>query len=44
MGNNVKDLNRTEHTTFFNDIINVKHFDLDNIKTDEESYKNILIS
>ena len=43
MGNNVKDLNRTEHTTFFNDIINVKHFDLDNIKIDEKSYKNILI-
>ena len=27
----------------FNDIINIKHFDLDNIKIDEKSYKNILI-
>ena len=28
---------------FFNDIINIKYFDLDNIETDEKSYKNILI-
>ena len=27
----------------FNDIINIKHFDLDNIKIYEKSYKNILI-
>ena len=27
----------------FNDIINIKHFDLDNIKIDEKSYKNILV-
>ena len=28
---------------FFNDIINIKDFDLDNIKIDEKSNKNILI-
>ena len=27
---------------FFNDITNIKDFDLDNIKIDEKSYKNIL--
>ena len=28
---------------FFNDIINIKNFDPNNIKIDENSYKNILI-
>ena len=28
---------------FFNDIINIKKFDPSNIKTDEHSYKSILI-
>ena len=28
---------------FFNDIINIKNFDPDNIKLDEKSNKNILI-
>ena len=28
---------------FFDDIINIKDFDPDNIKIDEKSYKNILI-
>ena len=28
---------------FFNDIISIKYFDLNNIETDEKSYKNILI-
>ena len=28
---------------FFNDFINIKDFDPDNIKIDEKSYKNILI-
>ena len=28
---------------FFNDIINIKNFDLNNIKIDEKLYKNILI-
>ena len=31
------------HTTFFNDIINIKDFDSNNIKIDKKSYKNILI-
>ena len=33
--------NRTHY--FFDDIINIKDFDLNNIKIDENSYKNILI-
>ena len=44
MSNKVKDIdikNRTYY--FFNDIINVKKFDPNNIKIDEKSYKNILI-
>ena len=44
MSNKVKDVdikNRTYY--FFNDMINIKSFDLNNIKLDEESYKNILI-
>ena len=44
MSNKVKDIdlkNRTYY--FFNDIINIKKIDLNNIKIDEKSYKNILI-
>ena len=44
MSNKVKDIdikNRTYY--FFNDIINIKNFDLNNIKIDEESCKSILI-
>ena len=44
MSNRVKDIfikNRTCY--FFDDIINIKHFDPNNIKIDEKSYKNILI-
>ena len=44
MSNKVKDVdikNRTYY--FFNDMINIKNFDLNNIKLDEEPYKNILI-
>ena len=33
--------NRTYY--FFNDIINIKNFDPNNIKIDEKSYQNILI-
>ena len=33
--------NRTYY--FFDNIINIKKFDWNNIKTDEKSYKNILI-
>ena len=42
MSNKVKDIdikNRTYY--FFNEIINIKNFDPNNIKTDEKSYKNI---
>ena len=31
------------HTTFFDDIINMKKFDPNKSKIDEKSYKNILI-
>ena len=44
MSNKVRDVdikNRTYY--FFNDMINIENFDLNNIKLDEESYKNILI-
>ena len=48
MSNKVKDIdikNRTYYliTTTFNDIINIENFDLNNIKIDEKSYKDILI-
>ena len=44
MSNNVKDINIKNHTYyFFDDIINKKEFDPNNIKLDEKSYKNILI-
>ena len=39
-----KDINIKIHTYyFFNDIINIKDFDPNNIKKDEKSYKNILL-
>ena len=44
MSNKVKDIsikNQTYH--FFDDNINIKNFELNNIKTDKKSYKNILI-
>ena len=44
MSNKVKDIdikNRTYY--FFNDIINIKDFNSNNIKIDEKSYKSILI-
>ena len=44
MNNNVKDINIKNNTYyFFDDIINIKEFDPNNIKLDEKSYKNILI-
>ena len=44
MSNKVKDVDIKNRTyCFFNDMINIKNFDLNNIKLDEESYKNILI-
>ena len=40
----VKDINTKNHTYyFFDDIINIKDFDTNNIKTDKDSYENILI-
>ena len=44
MSNKFQDIdikNRTYY--FFNDMINIENFDPNNIKTDEKSYKNILI-
>ena len=44
MSNKVKDVNIKHRTYyFFNDIINIENSDLNNIKIDEKSYKNILI-
>ena len=44
MSNIVKDTNIKNHTYyFFDDIINIKNFDPNNIKIEGKSYKNILI-
>ena len=44
MSNKFKDVSIKNHTYyFFNDIISIKNFDLNNIEIDEKSYKNILI-
>ena len=44
MSNKVKDIDIKNHTHyFFNDIINIKDFDPNNIKIDEKLFKNILI-
>ena len=44
MSNKFKDISIKNHTYyFFNDIINIKSFDANNIKIDEKSYRNILI-
>ena len=44
MSNKVKDISIKNNTfEFFNDIINVKNFDPNNVKIDEKSYKSILI-
>ena len=44
MSNKVKDIDNKNHTYyFFNDIINIKNFDPNNIKIDEKLYKNIFI-
>ena len=41
---NVKDINIKNHTYyFFDDIINIKYFDPNNVRIDEKSYNNILI-
>ena len=44
MSNKFNDISINNHTYYyFDDIINMKNFDLNNIKIDENSYKNILI-
>ena len=44
MSNKVKDIDIKNHTYyFFNDIINIKNFDPNNIKIVEKSYKHIRI-
>ena len=44
MSNKVKDINIKKQTYYFlNDIIDIENCDLNNIKIDEKSYKNILI-
>ena len=44
MSNEVKDIDIKNGTYyFFNDIINKQNFNLNNIKIDEKSYKDILI-
>ena len=44
MSNKIKDISIRNHTHyFFDDIINIKNFDPSNIKTDQNSYRNILI-
>ena len=45
MSNKIKDISIKSHTYyFFNDIINIKIFDPNNIKIDEKSYKSLLIN
>ena len=44
ISNKIKDINIKNHTYyFFNDIINIKKFDPNNIKIDEKSHRKILI-
>ena len=44
MSNKIKDITTKNHKYyFFDDIINVKYFDPNNIEIDKKSYKNILI-
>ena len=44
MSNKFIDISIKNHTYyFFNDIVNIKIFNPNNIKMDENSYKNILI-
>ena len=44
MSNQVKDIDIKNQTYyFFNDIVNIKKFDPNNIKIDKMSYKNILV-
>ena len=45
MSNKVKDINLKNQTHyFFNDMINIKDFDTNDIKIDEKSYKMFLFT
>ena len=44
MSNKVKDIDIKNQAYYFShDVINIKHFDANNVKIDERLYKNILI-
>ena len=44
MSNKANDISIKNHSCYcFTDIINIKNFNPNNIKTDEKSYKDILI-
>ena len=44
MSNKVREIGKENKTYyFFEDIINIKNFDSNNVKIDEKPYKNILI-
>ena len=44
MSNKVKDIDIKNRTYYiFNDIINIKNFDSNNIKIDEKSYKHFFV-
>ena len=44
MSNKTKDIGKKSHTYyFFDDIINIKNFDPNDIKIDEKPWKNIYI-
>ena len=44
MSNKFKDISIKNHTCyFFDDVVNIKLYDLNNIKIDETSFKNIPI-
>ena len=44
MSNKIRDIDIIKHTyQFFDDIIDVKHFDSNTIKIDKNTYKNLLI-
>ena len=43
MSDIIKDIHIKNHTYhFYDDVINIKNFDPNNIKTDEKSYKNLI--
>ena len=44
MSKKLKDMNIKNHTYYhFDDVINIKNYDLNNIKIDEKSYKDIFL-